>query len=88
MEYIIFFVFFPCVYLDNLRKKFISYKVIYTHKVKLDVNVMEILNQFDGEIHDHLEKLIYTARDVYLLNDADVTPTGDGHDAPRSEESS
>lgn len=44
----------------------------YTHKMKTAVNVMEILNQFDGEIHKYLEKLIFNARDVGLLKEIDI----------------
>lgn len=52
--------------------------------MKTDVNVIEILNQFDGEIHKHLEKFIFTARTVGLLKDADVPLTGDSRSSTPS----
>ncbi|VDO13653.1 unnamed protein product [Rodentolepis nana] len=61
----------------DLRKRFISYQMRYTHKMKVNVNVMEILNQFDGEIHKYLEKLIFNARDVGLLKEIDTNSIGD-----------
>ncbi|KAM3187008.1 hypothetical protein ACTXT7_003148 [Hymenolepis weldensis] len=61
----------------ELRKRFTSYQMHYTHKMKTAVNVMEILNQFDGEIHKYLEKLIFNARDVGLLKEIDIISSED-----------
>ncbi|VUZ47078.1 unnamed protein product [Hymenolepis diminuta] len=61
----------------ELRKRFTSYQMHYTHKTKTSVNVMEILNQFDGEIHKYLEKLIFNARDVGLLKETDIISSED-----------
>ena len=40
-----------------------------THKVKTDVDVLTILSQFVGEIHEYLEKFIFKARAVGLLGE-------------------
>ncbi|KAL5969078.1 hypothetical protein TSMEX_003200, partial [Taenia solium] len=55
--------------IDNLRRRFQSYQLRYTYKIKTNVNVFDILSQFVGEIHEYLEKLIFKARAVGLLKE-------------------
>nr|CDS23572.1 Integrator complex subunit 3 [Echinococcus granulosus] len=55
--------------IDDLRRRFQSYQLRYTYRIKTDVNVFDILGQFVGEIHEYLEKLIFKARAVGLLRE-------------------
>ncbi|KAM7540300.1 hypothetical protein Aperf_G00000042291 [Anoplocephala perfoliata] len=70
--------------INDLRRRFTAYQFRYTHKMKTDVNVIEILNKFDGEIHKHLEKFISTARAVGLLKETDIALTGDSRSSTPS----
>uniref|UniRef100_A0A0R3WIK2 Integrator complex subunit 3 n=1 Tax=Hydatigena taeniaeformis TaxID=6205 RepID=A0A0R3WIK2_HYDTA len=55
--------------IDDLRRRFQSYQLRYTYKIKTNVNVFAILSQFVGDLHEYLEKLIFKAQAAGLLRE-------------------
>lgn len=72
--------------IDNLRRKFQSYQLRYTYKMKTDADVPALIGQFDGQLHDALEKLAEASKAARLYREStsEVSPTATPSSPPSS----